>query len=91
MSDLIFKGEAFLVEEQIDEVMPNGEQVYKQSVNAIDTYLKEIKQYIMDQDDWNDLMSYMAKSGFNLDEKARIINDGRYLKCLYEQFILSIS
>ena len=87
MSDLIFKGEAFLVEEQIDEVMPNGEQVYKQSVNAIDTYLKEIKRYIMD----HDLMSYMAKSGFNLDEKARIINDGRYLKCLYEQFILSIS
>ena len=45
----------------------------------------------MDQDDWDDLMSYMAKSGFNLDEKARIINDGRYLKQLYEQLILSIS
>jgi len=68
-----------------------SEQKTKLITKKMDKYLDEIKTYIKTEGDWEDMFSYMNKIGMKIDEKSRILNDGRYLSFIYDEYLKTIA
>tara|TARA_R110002096_G_scaffold261709_6_gene455313 strand:+ start:329 stop:556 length:228 start_codon:yes stop_codon:yes gene_type:complete len=56
----------------------------------INAELQELKDYIHLEEDWTDLMNFLSKSGYDLMEKSRIVEDYRYLKYVYQIFVKTL-
>tara|TARA_B110000908_G_C10167584_1_gene409195 strand:- start:825 stop:1082 length:258 start_codon:yes stop_codon:yes gene_type:complete len=68
-----------------------SEQKTKLITKKMDKYLDEIKTYIKTEGDWEDMFSYMNKIGMKIDEKSRILSDGRYLSFIYDEYLKTIA